>query len=194
MNKLFVILSLCAGMSVAAAETVDISKLTPSQRQVIEQQVEQLQPVSSQEMVKSAREELTAWGELGANMGKATVAAAKEVGMAAGEFAQTPLGQITTAIVVYKIIGRDVIRLIIGTVLFFIVLPICLICIIHTPQRYNKTYEYKPVLFGLWNRRMLVSSSTREATRTEVSADEGKFIICVIFAGATFVSSMLIFF
>ena len=91
----------------AWANTVDISKLPPHQRAAIEKQVaEASSPTNISETV---RNEAAAWGQLGTNIGYALIGAAREVGMAANEFASTDLGKIVAFVVVYKVIGESLV-------------------------------------------------------------------------------------
>lgn len=46
----------------------------------------------------------------GKQIAEAIGAAAKEMGVAVGEFVKTPVGKITTAIIVYKLVGRDLLH------------------------------------------------------------------------------------
>lgn len=193
MKNTIAILSLFAAMSASAA-IVDVSDLSANQQAQIVKQIEDLKQGEEKNISKTARQELTAWGELGSNMGRATVAAAKEVGMAAGEFAETPIGKITTAIIVYKIVGKDVLKLFVGVFLLFVLSPLLLFYFLKNHQFYTNKYEYLPVLFGLWNRRMLVSSVTREATREEDSTHDVKLSIAIVGSGACFIASMFVLF
>lgn len=108
-------------------------------------------PVNISEKV---RDEVQAWTDLGQNIGRATVGAAKEVGMAANEFSQTPLGIVTTSIVVYKLIGKDAVHFLLGACMIFVGTLIGLWAL---RRRYIRQYEYRPVLFGLWQKKNTIS-------------------------------------
>lgn len=103
----------------------------------------------------TVRKEAEAWGELGGNVGKAMVGAAKEIGIAANDFASTGLGKVVTAIVVYKLVGYAMIKLLVGS----FILLIGTICgwWLLTHKFGEMTYEYKPFLFGMWQRKVVVS-------------------------------------
>lgn len=127
-------------------------------------------PVNISEKV---RDEVQAWTDLGQNIGRATVGAAKEVGMAANEFAQTPLGIVTISIVVYKLVGEDLLSLIFGSLL---ILFGSTFGIYSSRNGYNRTYEYKPIIFGMFNYKMIKSE-------TIVSCADGiKFTCCIAIA------------
>ena len=164
MKKLIAMLALVASFNTIAATqtTVDLSKLTPEQRAQITQQVKEL---SSEPTNVSAtiRQEAEAWGELGANMGKAMVGAAKEVGVAANEFSQTPLGKVVVFITAYKIIGQDLLGLIFGTFVLLFGYS-CAIWIWATRRWSDVTYEYEPILWGLMKKARVVKCETDRDT------------------------------
>jgi hypothetical protein len=60
------------------------------------------------------REALKDYAEIGAQVGKALGEAAKSVGIAVNEFAQTKVGVMASALIVYKVIGQDVVYMIKG--------------------------------------------------------------------------------
>lgn len=108
------------------------------------------------------REEAAKWGELGANMGRAAVGAAKEVGMAANEFVSTPLGKVTMGIVIYKVIGKDIIKFIMGfsILVFFLTTGHNFLRM----KRYSGTVEYAtvPTFFKLRTKQVVVKGQTNE--------------------------------
>lgn len=110
----------------------------------------------------AVREEAAKWGELGANMGRAAVGAAKEVGMAANEFVSTPLGKVTMGIVIYKVIGRDIIKFIMGfsILVFFLTTGHYFLRM----KRYSGTVEYAtvPTFFKLRTKQVVVKGQTDE--------------------------------
>lgn len=65
-----------------------------------------------------------AWAEAGAQLGAALANAAKELGVAANDFVKTPVGIMTAGIIIYKYVGKDLIRFgvyIVGGIVYFIV-------------------------------------------------------------------------
>ena len=159
MKSLIVILGL-AFASVASADVpyqLDVSKLTQEQRAAIQLQITQtaaktVDPVNLSETV---RNEASKWGDLGKNVGTSLVAAAKEVGQGVNEFSQTPVGKVTTAIIVYKVIGRDVIHLAVGLLTLFV----GTLAAIYAFKRMGVSLEYEniPRLNGLWISRKIKS-------------------------------------
>ena len=108
------------------------------------------------------REEAAKWGELGTNMGRAAVGAAKEIGMAANEFVSTPLGKVTMGIVIYKVIGKDIIKFVmgLGILIFFFTTGHYFLRM----KRYTGTVEYAtvPTFFMLRAKQVVVKGQTDE--------------------------------
>jgi hypothetical protein len=163
MKKLLLILALMFSTAVYAgsATSVDVSGLSEEQiaelkKTVIDAKLHKESPVN---ISAAVRQEAGAWGDMGANMGKAMVGAAKEMGVAANDFSQTSLGKVTVAIVVYKIIGRDILKMISG---FLVLLggSVLTTYLLRTKSFGDATYENKPALFGLYNRRYLLTYET----------------------------------
>jgi len=148
---------MCATVS-SMATTLDVSNLSKEQIDQVTAQVKALKDTSAPNVSAQIRQEATAWGELGGNIGKAMVGAAKEIGVAANEFSQTDLGKVVTVIVVYKLIGLTLTKLVIGCCVMLFGCPFS-IWILRTTFGTRKTYEYKPYLFGMWNRKIVTSSN-----------------------------------
>ena len=143
----------------AAAATdvtaVDVSKLTTAQKADVLKYTASLETKDSNVSV-AARVEIGKWGELGVGVGRAAVGAAKEIGVAANEFVQTPLGMVTMAVVVYKVIGQDVIGFVVGLGILITFMTIA-IAFAFFVKKGAVTYEYKPALLGLYNKKYVVS-------------------------------------
>lgn len=56
-------------------------------------------------------EKLSAWTQTGVDLGKGLVAVAKELGIAVNDFAKTPVGILTASVILYKLMGKDIIHL-----------------------------------------------------------------------------------
>lgn len=91
-------------------------KLTPEQQAQIVQQVAQMK---QQAVEQPAVEQAEKWVNLGSNIGKGLAGSAKELGVAVNDFAKTDVGKLTTFLIVYHIVGNDILHLI-GGVLFII--------------------------------------------------------------------------
>ena len=162
MNKLFLIVGLLVS-TLAFADVdrnLDVSRLTQEQRAAIQLQITQMAEKKADQtsLAVSVREEASKWADLGKNVGTALVASAKEVGQGVNEFSQTPVGQVTTAIIVYKVIGRDVLKVIFGT-LTLIIGTMVAVYIFRNFGKTNYVYENIPRLNGLFVSRKLKTFS-----------------------------------
>jgi hypothetical protein len=146
-------------VSASDISSIDVSKLTPEQKtQLMAQATElQKQATSTTNISATVRNEATAWGELGANMGKAAVSAAKEIGVAANDFVQTPLGKITMGIVIFKVMGGAIIHLVVGIFLLLTFLSVALYLVLK--NKYGTVeYEYVEGPFNAWRRKRVKSA------------------------------------
>lgn len=57
---------------------------------------------------------ISQYAELGKDLGVGLASTAKELGIAANEFAETPVGHIAMALIIYKVIGNSVLHFICG--------------------------------------------------------------------------------
>ena len=60
------------------------------------------------------REETEAWVKIGQNVGSAMLGAAKEIGVAAVDFAKTPLGTMVCVLIVVKMFGTFIFSNLVG--------------------------------------------------------------------------------
>lgn len=165
MKKVIAILAMCvatsafAGVASQNGAYIDTSKLSKAQVAELAAKAEEMSATTPASVSANVRQEAEAWGTLGANMGKAMVGAAREVGVASNEFASTSLGKIVVGIVAYKVVGKDILGVIIGSLI--LVIGYSLAIWIFTTRRWSAvTYEYAPVLWGMFNRQRVVSSRT----------------------------------
>ena len=176
MKKILFAIAISLAAITAFAQTTTIT-LTKEQAAALAQ----AQPTTAANVSENVRQEASAWGELGANMGKAMVAAAKEIGVAANEFSETNLGKITVAIVVYKLIGESLIGFVVGFLLLVFFFGIALWFLI-TKSFYDCEYEHMPFLWGMATRKVLKKFSAPERNHGEIAAARmiGAFIAIVI--------------
>jgi len=64
------------------------------------------------EVIKKDAED---WANIGTNISKAISSACKELSIGVNEFIQTPAGKLTTFLIVWKIIGREILNFFVGT-------------------------------------------------------------------------------
>lgn len=74
------------------------------------QVVQQVQGV----MADAKPEKLNAWVDVGVQLGKGMAAVAKEMNTAVNDFVKTPVGIMTASVILYKFMGRDIIKLLSG--------------------------------------------------------------------------------
>ena len=100
----------CFTGSVFALDTnnVDLSDLSEQQRAEILMQVAKAKDKT--DVVDSVNKWVGIGKELGAGLGSA----AKEMGVTVNEFASTPVGQMTTFAILWKVFYQDVIKLVVG--------------------------------------------------------------------------------
>lgn len=168
MNKLLIAILFTAVAGVANAQTIDTRGL--NKQQIAELQTQRDKMLSPEGVSASVRNEAKAWADLGANIGTAMVSAAKEVGIAANEFGQTQLGKIVTGIVVYKVMGKDILGIVVGSFVMLFCFSIAVWAM--ATKRFGEVkYEYKPALWGLYNRRVI----------TEYKLNDGSAKVLCIF-------------
>jgi hypothetical protein len=97
------------------------------------------------------------WGQIGQAVGVGVISAAKELGVAANEFAKTDLGKITVAILIYKYMGKELIdqtSRVFNTVIRMCVLVFGIMTawFFYRKAVYTKTVVYtpRPILWGSW--------------------------------------------
>lgn len=133
------------------------------------------------------REEVSAWGDMGTNVGRALVGAAKEVGVAANEFANTNLGKVVTLIIVFKLIGATLIKLLVGGVIMAVSIGLG-VWLIRTDRWHDTKYEYRPMLFGLWRKKEVTEINWNR------NAAENQLIIGSIVLAVGIIISLIVIF
>lgn len=98
-------------------------------------------------------EKLSQWAQVGVDLGKGMVAVAKELGIAVNDFAKTPVGILTAAVIIYKLMGRDIIHysvgftfiVVFGTTWLYIFRRVCLMDRIEYTERLEEKAPNKKV-------------------------------------------------
>lgn len=93
---------------------LEIDKIRAAKaQQKVDEQLEKIDGgvVSTTEKVVKAitptPQSVNSWAEVGANIGKGLVGAARELGSAANDFAKTDVGKLTVVIIVWKMMGKE---------------------------------------------------------------------------------------
>ncbi len=69
-------------------------------------------------------EQVSKYAQLGQSIGAGLASTAKEMGIAVNDFANTPIGKIATIIIVFKLIGWEIIKIIVGFIWFLTMVPL----------------------------------------------------------------------
>jgi len=107
-----------AGLAVNSVDSAGFSKLTEQQKTEI------LANVAAQAAANDAGittmtdgvtvDKLSQWASKGAEIGKGFAAAAKELGVAVTDFANTPIGKMTFVIIVWKVMAGEIVHIVGG--------------------------------------------------------------------------------
>lgn len=187
MKKFFVSIVLAAAAAFAApafaeAKSVDISGLSAEQQAQVKTILDAAKAESPNKVVevsKAARSEVDKWGEL---IVGAAVSGARQANMVVDEFSQTTVGKVTIAVVVYKMIGKDLIRYAVGSFIALAALAIGWGLWFTGGHRLRITScerEIKPILWGAFHKM----SVTKEVRKYDGDSDYTAFGVVVTAAG-----------
>ncbi len=121
----------------AQTDTVNTKGLSDAQRAELQLQAERMKAQVPGETIQNARE----WVDLGTALGQALGGSARELGIATNEFAMTPVGKVATVLIVWKIMGRDIVHLVMGPLLMLCLLPAWW-------YFYRRTFVIKQIEYG----------------------------------------------
>jgi hypothetical protein len=107
-----------AGNSSAAVDSAGFGKLSETEKAEIIKLVADKASVTGASTV--TEDKVEKWVKIGSNIGQGLASAAKEVGVTVNEFATTPVGQLTTILIVWHMIGAQLIH-VIGGLLIWVV-------------------------------------------------------------------------
>lgn len=125
MKKIIAIVALMFSFNALAALTTDsvsnagFSKLSEAQKAEI---IKQIADASSKnkEVVVPSEEKVEKWVKIGSQVGQGLAGAAKELGVAVNDFAKTPVGQLTMALIVWHMMGGVIVHVFGGLLIMFI--------------------------------------------------------------------------
>ena len=127
MKKFFVAILMMVSISAWAGNTSDavnsagFSKLTEAEKaEVIKIVADKASSKDSSVPVALAEDRVEKWVKIGSNIGQGLAGAAKEVGVAVNDFSQTPVGQLTMLLIVWHMIGAQLIH-VFGGIMIWIV-------------------------------------------------------------------------
>lgn len=152
MIRILVLLCLLLPFAASAeAPRLDASGLSAAQVEEIQKTIA---AAKHQNTATVIREEASEWATLGVGVGKALVAVAKELGIAAADFAQTPLGKAVLVVLFLKMFGGVILGGLAG--LFIMGMSTYIWWYITKRILTMPKYEVKPVLWGLWQKRIRI--------------------------------------
>ena len=105
-------------LSTTVYAQIDTSGLTPEQKAELQLQAEQMKKK------KLDAAEVGEYAVLGQQVAKAIGAACKELNVAVNDFAATPVGKMTIVLIMWKVAGREVAKIVTGGILFVILISI----------------------------------------------------------------------
>ena len=125
MKKFIAIVALMFSFNAVAALTTDsvanagFSKLTEAQKAEV---IKQIADASSKnkDVVVPSEEKVEKWVKIGSQVGQGLAGAAKELGVAVNDFAKTPVGQLTMALIVWHMMGGVIVH-VVGGILIMVV-------------------------------------------------------------------------
>ena len=109
-------------LSTNSVDAAGFSKLSESEKAAIIKHVaEKAQLIESKEQQESSVQgSVDKWVTIGSKIGQGLAGAAKELNIAVNDFAQTPVGQLTTMLIVWAVIGQQLTH-IFGGILIWII-------------------------------------------------------------------------
>lgn len=111
-----------SGLSSSSVDSAGFSKLSETEKAEILKQV--ADKASTKNVfggsTAPADEKVEKWVRIGSNIGQGLAGAAKEVGVAVNDFAKTPVGQLTMVLIVWHMIGAQLIHLFGGIMIWII--------------------------------------------------------------------------
>lgn len=101
--------------------SVDLSGLTEKQKAELVRQAENMKTEATQ---TQNTETVNKWVDTGKNVALAITTVAKDLGIAADTFMESTTGKITAATVLWIVLGKDIIQIAVGLLLFGVGLPL----------------------------------------------------------------------
>lgn len=120
MKKLFAIILMCVsagafagGIQSDAVGSAGFSKLTEAEKAEVLHTIAQKAAEKNAAPLTNA-DNVEKWVKIGSNIGQGLAGAAKEVGVAVNDFSKTPVGQLTTMLIIWHMIGQDIMHIVGG--------------------------------------------------------------------------------
>jgi hypothetical protein len=148
--KIFIMLLMAMSFTASAQAQIYTSGLTDKQKAELKLQVENIKlanDIADTEMPKA--QEVKEYAELGESIAKAIGSCAKELGVAVDDFSKTTVGKTAIGLIVWKMVGRDVVKVLVGVgfITFFVMFWIYFfrkMCVIKSVE-YNEDGKKKKI-------------------------------------------------
>jgi hypothetical protein len=159
------------------ADQIDTSGLTASQIATLQAQAAQAKAANTDHQnTPFSPSSLSEYAKLGRDIGVGLASTAREIGVATNDFAKTPIGHVATLLIVYKLIGRDIVHYIGGIIWFSIMLPLWIVF-------FRRMYLYESIETKFdreTGKKMSIIRTPMEASDEYVAG--GRIVMAVILA------------
>lgn len=146
----------------------------------------------AKEVVAAAPEKAFDYAAKGAEIGRALASAAKELGVAADNFLNSTTGKLTAFVIVYKLIGAEVVKIAVGFGLFATLVPLWFY--IWRRKFYKVTVDSEPVpLKLLWFIPLVYTKKTVVSERRDDADGFEEFLQFVLLGGIVVLSLCVAF-
>lgn len=187
MKKLSALLAaalLLATPAVAAAQAaIDTTGLSEAQIAELQQKAEAARQATPEGQVKSTAAKVSEWAEIGTGIGTGLAAAARETGTVVNEFAATPVGKMTTAVIIYKVVGKDILGVLIGVPLLILFVSMWLF---YTNRHLTAPWRFK------YNAEGKVTEKFRDTDGIKMHGSDLVAMWCFSWLGLFAISAMII--
>ena len=144
-----------ATFSAAGARAKDYPSLTPEQRIAVDEALAKVEEKQILDSSKSMRNEVDQWSTLVVD---SLAHAATKANMVANDFIRTPTGMLITGVILWKVIGKDVSK-IVGGIILGTVGSILSLFLYSNSKPTPVQFEFRPKFWGLFNKRYVTKSS-----------------------------------
>lgn len=179
-QMLVVLVFLFCGIAYAENKVeIDLTKLSP---EMVAQVMEAQSQAKNFDKGIPTPTQMEQWTTLGTNLGQAIGATAKELSIGVNEFIKTPIGKVTAAVIIWKVVGRDIWRIVGGIMAWVVIASI--VSISFRRFHFSERVENK-------------EGEVRYVPRYEFSSDDARtasvIVHVVIFIAITIATMVLVF-
>lgn len=171
----------------SSSTTLTLDNLTPEQMKILAGKAAELKTQADREAAERAkaeaakllpppskvsdisektRNEFVQWSEIGTGIGKAVLATAKEIGVAAVDFANSGLGKLVIVLIIFKLFGSKLLGIAFATLVVSVMVPMGMRFI-----RPVSAVEYAmvPCLWGAFQYRRVVKRTAKPMDGDEIT-------------------------